>query len=245
LRRSVVRLTWAIGKRDVQKVKDFYARYKSTTFVQERLRWNVTQRPLRIRRDTFWRTMVMCLLTTQQRSGPGSHVSRFMDTRPFPLTWGNSSDARDVERLAQKALRSARGVRRTDRIAAEIAFNFRVVHDEWPPLRTGLASLLGKPTPQQERAVARTLTNELKGIGPKQSRNLLQLLGLTRHEIPLDSRITKWLNQFPFPVHLNAKALADEDYYSFILDGVQDLCRRSSILPCLLDAAIFVSFQQD
>jgi len=38
------------------------------------------------------------------------------------------------------------------------------------------------------------LLQELKGIGPKQSRNLRQALGLLRYEIPIDSRIVKWLN---------------------------------------------------
>jgi hypothetical protein len=46
-----------------------------------------------------------------------------------------------------------------------------------------------------ERIVARVLDEQLRGIGPKQSRNLLQELGLTRYEIPLDSRVAGWLNE--------------------------------------------------
>jgi hypothetical protein len=67
-------------------------------------------------------------------------------------------------------------------------------------------------------------------------------LGLTRHEIPIDSRITKWLNDFGFPVHLSANALADTNYYCFVMDGFQALCRTCEVAPCVLDAAIFSSF---
>src|SRR3712207_8726784 len=40
----------------------------------------------------------------------------------------------------------------------------------------------------------RSIDDSLKGFGPKQSRNLLQGLGLTRYEIPIDIRITRWFN---------------------------------------------------
>ena len=68
---------------------------------------------------------------------------------------------------------------------------------------------------------------------------------MTRYEIPIDSRITKCLNRFGFPLRLSAGSLADEDYYTFISDGIQTLCREAEILPCVLDAAIFVSFDGD
>ena len=84
--------------------------------------------------------------------------------------------------------------------------------------------------------------HDFHGFGPKQARNLLQSLGLTRHEIPIDSRIAKWLNDFGFPVRLSASALGDRHYYAFVMDGVQALCRASEVAPCVLDAAIFASF---
>lgn len=80
------------------------------------------------------------------------------------------------------------------------------------------------------------------GFGPKQSRNLLQGLGLTKYEIPIDSRITKWFNEFGFPVKLSASALSDLNYYKFVSKGLRELCDACNIYPCLLDAAIFSSF---
>jgi thermostable 8-oxoguanine DNA glycosylase len=78
-----------------------------------------------------------------------------------------------------------------------------------------------------------------EGFGPKQARNFLQALGLTRYEIPIDSRVTDWLNRNGFPLELTAAALADRNYYLFILDAIQRLCEKAEIFPCLLDAAIF------
>jgi thermostable 8-oxoguanine DNA glycosylase len=86
------------------------------------------------------------------------------------------------------------------------------------------------------------LAKHLDGIGPKQSRNLLQGIGVTKYEIPVDSRITKWLNQNLLKHHLSAIPLADKTYYDMVSDGIQLLCKKSNLYPCMLDAAIFTSF---
>ena len=85
----------------------------------------------------------------------------------------------------------------------------------------------------------------LKGFGPKQSRNLWQSLGLTRYEIPIDSRIVKWLNYNEFPFTLSASGLSDENYYQFIMDSIQKWCLEADIIPCVLDGAIFSSYDEE
>jgi hypothetical protein len=42
-------------------------------------------------------------------------------------------------------------------------------------------------------ALMETTASVGKGVGPTQARNLLQSLGLTWYEIPLDSRVVRWL----------------------------------------------------
>ena len=37
-------------------------------------------------------------------------------------------------------------------------------------------------------------------------------------------------------------ALADLDFYKFVSEGFRELCDACGIYPCLLDAAIFSSF---
>ncbi|MGH9436026.1 MAG: hypothetical protein ACRD06_08515, partial [Terriglobia bacterium] len=81
----------------------------------------------------------------------------------------------------------------------------------------------------------------LEGLGPKQSRNLWQWLGLTRYEIPLDSRVAAWINKnLDPPVKIDPKELSVPARYESVLDHVQALCDAAGVLPCLLDAAAFV-----
>ena len=103
-----------------------------------------------------------------------------------------------------------------------------------------LKSLQYEATQEEERKVADDINKYFAGFGPKQSRNFLQWLGLTRYEIPIDSRITNWLNEeFKFPVILNARSLQDRNYYHFVSDGIQELCKACDVYPCVFDAAVF------
>lgn len=100
-------------------------------------------------------------------------------------------------------------------------------------------------TPETERHAANFIDDALKGFGPKQSRNLLQALGLSRFEVPIDGRVTKWLNEFGFAFKIGLSALADRDYYNLVSAGFQKLADKAGIEPCLLDAAIFASYDGD
>lgn len=82
----------------------------------------------------------------------------------------------------------------------------------------------------------------MSGFGPKQSRNLLQWLGLTRHEIPIDSRVMSWLNDNGFPLPMSSRLLLYNDYYEFVENGIHELCRLCNVFPCVFDAAVFASF---
>ena len=73
---------------------------------------------------------------------------------------------------------------------------------------------------------------------------MLQWTGLSCYEIPIDSRITRWLNDFGFPFKITTKALSDRNYFNLVSDGFQKLSEASEIKPCVLDAAIFASFDR-
>ena len=51
-----------------------------------------------------------------------------------------------------------------------------------------------------------------KGIGPTRARNLLQSLGLTRYEIPLDSRVVRWLRD-RLGWNIGMESLSRPEYY--------------------------------
>ena len=77
-----------------------------------------------------------------------------------------------------------------------------------------------------------------KGFGAIEARIFLQYLGLTKYEIPIDSVVSDWLNNFGFPVKLSTTALQDRNYYHFVSDGIQLLCKKANVYPCVIEAAI-------
>jgi thermostable 8-oxoguanine DNA glycosylase len=220
-----MKLTWEIEPDDVQRVKSFRTSHKSSPFVQQRIDRNCRSGKPKVRKDEFWRQMVACLLTTQQRSGPGSVVTRFINSKPFPLSYR---------------------LRRTNKIADELQTNLDRLEDGlWSETMSVLDKLRANQTVASDREAADFIHDNFMGFGPKQSRNLLQSLGLSKYEIPIDSRITKWLNDFGFPVKLSATGLSDRNYYNFVSNGFQQLCKEANVTPCVLDAAIFASFDDD
>jgi hypothetical protein len=145
--------------------------------------------------------------------------------------------------MIKRELQSHGGIRRVDTIAHQLAEGMTILQSaEGNQVKATLRRLESHRGVGPERKSARYLAETFSGLGPKQSRNLLQYLGLTRHEIPLDSRLVKWLNQYGFPLQLTAAGLSDPAYYEFVLDGVQALCKAAKVYPCIFDAAVFSSF---
>ena len=240
-----MKILWYIDEKDIEKILTFYQKHCNNPFVQLRIKRNVERKNISVTKPDFFYSMVACLITTQQRSGPGSAVTRFLNTRPFLLSYEQCINQNDVAKFVANTITAFGGLRRANRISSEISENlFKLESGLWGELSQFLSELQKGSTIKSERRAAEFIDISLKGFGPKQSRNLLQSLGLTRYEIPIDSRITKWLNKFGFPVTLSASALSDREYYNFISDGIQALCEKSGILPCVLDAVIFSSFDE-
>jgi len=239
-------IQWIFTDADVARVRAFMHEHGENRLVSYRVQRNIERRPTAIAPEDFWYCLVACLLTTQQRSGPDSAVMKFLRIDPFPLGLDACRGCDDVAGLATKALANAGGIRRGPTIAEEIRKNLEWMEDKWwPELEDKLRPLLTADDALAEREIARWIDSQFYGFGPKQSRNLLQMLGLTRYEIPLDSRVAKRLNEFGFPLQISAGALGDEHMYEFMMDGVQALCRRCDIYPCVFDAAMFASFDGD
>jgi len=228
---------------DARLVKDFIDTWRNDFFVQERIRINLATEKSPIQRDQFWRGLVQCVLTSQQRSGPNSANAQFQKLNPFPLSLEACEKAGDLTKYAHKTLSRFGGLPFTNKISTALAASIPyVTGDGWNQTSSVLERVRTEQTKEAERAVARFIADRFYLFGPKQSRNLLQYLGLTRFEIPLDSRIAKRLNEFGFPVQLQATLLSDSVYYEFVLDGVQTLCAACGEYPCVFDAALFASF---
>ena len=237
-------INWNISQTDIDKVKRVIADNKNA-FLQARQLRNVEKQNIVIDENTVVKTMIMCLLTSQQRSGPNSAVGQFLRLDPFPITIENLKTTGDVEEFIKETLRQNNLTRYVNRISSFFASNYRKIVDRNWKLINELEELKISDSKVKERNIADNLASDFDGFGPKQSRNFLQALGLTKYEIPIDSRITTWLNDFGFPVALTSSPLGDKGYYHFVSDGIQELCEKAEIYPCILDAAIFSSFDND
>lgn len=238
--------TWSIEPTDIDKVTAFVKGHRDNPFVQARIDRNLRADKPAIVQDEVWKVLVGCLLTTQQRSGPNSPVSRFMDAKPFPLSFQACCEQSDMDVFSQQALMRFGGLRRFSIIGRELAANLAfLVNGGWKPTLDHLDDVRLRSSPQTERRAADFLDDHFKGIGPKQARNWLQWLGVSRYETPIDSRITRWLNNFGFPLRLSAKALFDRNYYNLVTEGFQKLAEACGIVPCVLDAVIFASYDGD
>ena len=229
-----------ISSADIAKVTALIKSQANSAFVRTRCKRNLAKVKPRVTREILWKRLICTRLTTRQNSSPEGFVAKFSRERPFPLTYKAVHGARNAEILIAKALRAAGGIRFADKIASEMSQNFRLLETgEWAPALEQCNRLTRLVSREVEIEVAEHVQKQFIGFGPKQSRNVLQSLGLTRYEIPIDSRLTDWLNEFGFPVRLSAGALQDANYYRFISDGIHMLCERSGVLPCVFDAAVF------
>ncbi len=234
-------ITWNITDKDIQKIKKVLIDNENPFLIKRRER-NVNRQNIVINEDVIIKTMIACLLTSQQRSGPNSVVGRFLSKEPFPINFESISKVDKIEDYLKQKLKKNELTRYINRISHFFASNIKKIEkDNWLIIKK-LENLKDIDSKEEERKIADKLNNDFDGFGPKQSRNFLQSLGLTRYEIPIDSRITNWLNDFGFPVTLTSSPLGDKGYYHFVSDGIQELCRKAEIYPCILDAAIFSSY---
>ena len=87
-----------------------------------------------------------------------------------------------------------------------------------------------------------TSENKYPGLGQKQSRNFIQWLGLSKYEIPIDSRTLKKLKEFGCNFVPSGSSLTDKTIYLFVQDCLIQISEKLDIYPCELDACIFSSF---
>jgi hypothetical protein len=244
-----------ISKSDVRIVKDFVRSSQTASFVKNRMLRNVTGPAPAFSAEHIWKNVVTCLLTTQQPSGPGKAVNRFINSTPFPLKLSSIGEG-SVEHVVSRILSDFGGIRRYKLIGKSVQENLKWLGaDGWRLIEHTFVSLSEiralKPHEDHirvERNAARIIQTAMLGFGPKQSRNLWQMTGLTRFEIPLDSRITKWIQanlEVAKTIPCDPRQLVYRKEYERSLDAIQEICSGAQVLPCILDAAVFSSYDRE
>jgi len=231
-------IIWEISESDIKKVTDFVDENKNP-FVENRINRNVNRNNIQINRDAILKTMLMCLLTSQQDSIPDNNIEVFFKKKPFLLTYEFLSKATVIEVVLRSVLKENGLTKYFDKIPGFFDYNFSYLEGtNWDLQKKLEISLKHESTKQSERILADSVDKIFKGFGSKQARNFLQVLGVTKFEIPIDARTMNWLKNFGFPISFSMTALQDKAFYHFVSDGIQLLCEKANIYPCVLDAAI-------
>jgi hypothetical protein len=236
-----MKLKWTVTKSDAAKVQELLILQANNGLVLDRRRRNCSSKRKPVPdRSQFWRELVNMRLTSRNRSSPTGRVGQFAAQDPYPLEYTELLHQRDLASFIYATLEEFGGIRDWRIIARQLAANFQHLEDGvWDVTLTQCSRLDRNVSREVEAEVANYIMGEFAGFGPKQSRNLLQSLGLTRYEVPIDSRVINWLNEFGFPIILSPSPLSDINYYSFVLDGLQELSESVGEFPCVIDAAIF------
>jgi hypothetical protein len=249
---EAVNLDWHVTAADKACVQALMEKQGTIKIVRDRYDRNLAESKSQITKDRLWRAMVCMRLTTLARSGPKSKIAQFQSLSPFPLAYDATYKQQSRENFILNTLRTHQVGRHPRTISKQVANNLKRLEDgEWPYAlnqcnRLVRGCMIDLERRETEREVADYIDEKFEGFGPKQSRNVLQALGLTRYEIPIDSRVTDWLNdELQFPFQVTSAALFDRHYYRLILDAVCKLSEECKIFPCVLDAAIFGAKDDD
>jgi type I restriction enzyme, R subunit len=82
-----MKLQWDFSPNEIQAVKDVVETQSQRGMVKDRILRNDKGDPPQYNKATLWHTQMLALLTSVQRSGPGSPVSTFLGLTPFPVAW--------------------------------------------------------------------------------------------------------------------------------------------------------------
>jgi thermostable 8-oxoguanine DNA glycosylase len=237
----------------IGEVKGFYASVDhSHEFFQRRLKNLLSGTDKEsIDKERFWQELFIAICTSQSKSGLKSGIARMEKMPRFPGRLERLDGAENVEELLREVLPHYK-VRFPNDKAAYLAHNHNLLsrNDEelWSEISDALELLRFQQSRKTEMRTARLLRG-FKGVGHKQSRNVLQGLGLTKDEIPIDSKVVKWLEEFGFLTFQTKyqekrflQSLSSKKQYRRLMDDLQTLCKQCELHPCLLDAAIYLYY---
>lgn len=185
---------WIIDEEVLNNIKKVIDKNSNRKFVKERYKKNVKKIGIDLSKNTIWKVLIGCEITTQQKSGPGSFVDKFLKSNNAILTYDKCKSF-DKNTIANELSKnSLRNNKRIAEFLTEIIYNLE--NGEWSILLEKLNNLKKEHNIEDEINVAGYLhSGKFKGLGLKQSRNFLQWLGLTEYEIPIDSRELKVLRK--------------------------------------------------
>lgn len=181
-------ITWTFDEADIAACRQFIASQSTQPHVLERRRRNIRRTGIDISPSMVWRALVGCLITTRARSGPGTAVSQFLKSEVALLDVHACLGSNKIRSLAKHALVSA-GLRRSNVVSKQVEHAVKQFRGEsWKRLAASLNTIRKYPSLRKEREVAAVAQEMFKGLGPKQSRNFIQWIGLSRYVVLFAAR---------------------------------------------------------
>ncbi len=77
-------IKWVVSDYDIERIRRFIDE-NDNLFVENRISRDINRENIHIDRNSILRGMIICLITSQQRSGPNTPVSVFLRLDPFRL----------------------------------------------------------------------------------------------------------------------------------------------------------------
>lgn len=234
--RVIVQLT----KADKCRWKDLWELINSEIQIKREIKNRLKIRKKCPTDQEIWDALVIGIVTSQQKSGPNSVVHLFLN------------EIRKQEQFGLQQLCDRPELIKKIPHFEELRFNKKIYffmtdaldkykNNHWKTIKLAFKDLMkGAPNLIKEREVANELQTCFKGIGLKQSRNMLQSLHLSQYMIPLDSKVMRILKSMNNGKSLvGTLALQDQIIYMEIENTINELCENLKVLPCYFDGVLF------
>ncbi len=205
-------------------------------------RRRILEDPFSFSRSSFWRQLVMGILSSQAR---WQNVASFLASESTILDLESPGIAADslATELRENKIRFPNNKAR--RLVAAGAY---LQEGGWPSIEADAHTLRETLTEDEptaisaEREMAGHLAKRFDGISHKQARNVWINLGLFRYEFPLDSRWMGFLRTSDWGI--SAGNLQNLRYYLDVEDRVQAVARAAGVLPVILDSVVFAHMER-
>lgn len=232
-------IDWRINDVDVQKVNDFVTLQLNEPHVANRVARNVNSQGLLINRDTILQSLFYSLILPNQKHSVNPQITTFFKKITSSLKYITIVNLTDIREFIFETSKKHGITLDLYKEPEYFSDNFNLLEStNWVLLDLLIKKSCQKEAKKAEREIADNVDTMFKGFGAIESRIFLQYLGLTKYEIPIDMVVSDWLNDFGFPVTISVTALQDRNYYHFVSDGIQLLCAKANVYPCVLEAAI-------
>lgn len=226
-----------LTKTILKSYKKIIEENRETEFVQNRYKHNILREGNEISKKTFWKGIVLGILTTQT-TNTRDFSNNIAELKLTDYTF--MSGLKDKEEYVRKL----KGIRFTNKKPESIARSIDILNDNWTEIKKYLETIFKETNLKKERIVADYIREIFKGnqIKFKQSRNIIQMMGLSQYVVPLDSRVMGiLLKNGGITMPELVQPLASNHGYCDIENQVNELCAELGVKPCIFDACAYVS----